>query len=253
MMEKVFESLKFIFDEALFSEYKNETHNKVRECHSIVYEALKELKAIKEVKSSGEYQVKVKYLELLDYGEEKQVYHNYNFNSFEEAKDFSIKEKERLVNIPSSSHYKIVDIEVSDPIKQYNKTDNTNPSEAFECLERIREFLQNRTNTVSFQDLRDVEQALLKAQEQEEDIIHYRGTIENLRRDIVLLKEIKKEQEKVLEIIWKKNVDVQYVRYEAVNVKMYNDYISQLNKVSTINHSSLEDEEFDLLKRWKNV
>lgn len=46
MNKEYLEALKFIFDEALFSEFKNETHTKVRECHSVVYEALKRLEAI---------------------------------------------------------------------------------------------------------------------------------------------------------------------------------------------------------------
>ena len=45
-MSKELKALKFIFNEALFSEFKNETHTKVRECHSIVYEALQRLEAI---------------------------------------------------------------------------------------------------------------------------------------------------------------------------------------------------------------
>lgn len=49
-MSKELEALKFIFDEALFSEFKNETHTKVRECHSIVYEALQRLEAVDNAK-----------------------------------------------------------------------------------------------------------------------------------------------------------------------------------------------------------
>jgi len=59
-MNKELEALKFIFGEALFSEYKNETHTKVRECHSIVYEALKRLEAIDNANPS-------KALELIGY------------------------------------------------------------------------------------------------------------------------------------------------------------------------------------------
>lgn len=47
-MSKELQALKFIFGEALFSEFKNETHTKVRECYSIVYEALKELEQLRE-------------------------------------------------------------------------------------------------------------------------------------------------------------------------------------------------------------
>lgn len=52
IMEKEFEALKFIFGEALFSEYKNETHTRVRECNDVVFKALTELKQINEAKPS---------------------------------------------------------------------------------------------------------------------------------------------------------------------------------------------------------
>ena len=46
MNKEYLEALEFMFNEALFSEFKNETHTKVRECHSIVYEALQRLEQI---------------------------------------------------------------------------------------------------------------------------------------------------------------------------------------------------------------
>lgn len=51
-MNRIFEALNFILGEALFSEYRNETHNKVRKCNDIVFDALTELKSIKESKPS---------------------------------------------------------------------------------------------------------------------------------------------------------------------------------------------------------
>ena len=47
--------------------------------------------------------------------------------------------------------------------------DNVKPSEALKSLERIREFFLHKTREMSFQDLRDIEQVLLRAQEKEKD------------------------------------------------------------------------------------
>lgn len=57
-----------------------------------------------------------------------------------------------------------------------------NPSEALECLERIRAFLSHRTKEMSFQDLRDIEQALIKAQEQEKENKSYKLALKNINK-----------------------------------------------------------------------
>ncbi len=103
------------------------------------------------------------------------------------------------------------------------------PSEALEKLEEIKNYfpyvdLGNGQEYVCQKEFNTITKALIKAQ----------------------------EQEKVLEIIKGKNVDINYLRFEAVDVKQYNDYIQQLNKVSTISHWCLTQEEFDILKRWQN-
>ena len=61
---------------------------------------------------------------------------------------------------------------------------NSNSNEALKCLERTREFLLHRTNEMSFQDLRTIKQALIKAQEQEKVL----EIIKEKEVDICLLK-----------------------------------------------------------------
>ena len=51
---------------------------------------------------------------------------------------------------------------------------NSKPSEALECLERIRAYFLNKTKEIDFQDLRDIEQSLIKAQEQEKENTKYK-------------------------------------------------------------------------------
>ena len=70
MTQEYLKALKFIFDEALFSEFKNETHTKVRECHSIVYEALKRLEVID---NSNPSEALEKLDKILDYFGEAQI------------------------------------------------------------------------------------------------------------------------------------------------------------------------------------
>lgn len=77
----------------------------------------------------------------------------------------------------------------------------TKELEALECLEKTISPLLEPILAEYEDDLSDkitanyfaLKQALLKAQEQEEDIIHYKGTIANLRRDNLILKELNAE------------------------------------------------------------
>ena len=89
--------------------------------------------------------------------------------------------------------------------------------------------------------LPNIKQALLKAQEQENDRLENQ-CLDLLGENIKLTK--------ILSIIKEKDVDINYLRFEAVDVKQYNDYIQQLNKVSTKSYWCLTQEEFELLKRW---
>lgn len=62
------------------------------------------------------------------------------------------------------------------------------------------------------------------------------------------------EQEKVLEIIFEKNVDV-YVLKTCINLEHYNSEIRLKNQNNTYSYEiwyELTQEEFELLKRWNN-
>ncbi len=158
---------------------------------------------------------------------------------------------------------------IEQALQRLESIDNANPSEALEKLDYIENEIKFAYDDdyVSYDYTDDVEyikQALLKLQELEAMAEEYDLQPYQIREALLVfcmmnsagykVSDIEKaqEQEKVLKIIKEKNVDVQYLRYEAVDVRMYNDYVSQLNKVSTINHSSLTEEEFDLLKRYFN-
>lgn len=108
---------------------------------------------------------------------------------------------------------------VKSALQRLESIDNANPSEALECLER---FFNSRkiyepNNTFVFDcitRLNSIKQALIKAQ----------------------------EQEKVLEIIFKKTVGIFQLSC-CKNVYEYNDLKFNDNE-------KLTEEEFDLLKRW---
>lgn len=116
-----------------------------------------------------------------------------------------------------------------------------------ECLKRIdtKNYLTEREHREFYSV---VEGALIKAQENKTDIIHYKGTVDNLRRDNALLKDIKNEQEKVLKIIFeKKIVDIKWLKAS----RDYKEYNSKMLDIYDLS-SFLTDEEYDLLKRYYN-
>lgn len=101
-------------------------------------------------------------------------------------------------------------------LQRLESIDNSNPSEALECLFRIGyNHRENYINGRHKEDYNIVEQTLLKAQ----------------------------EQEKVLVIIKEKNVDIFWLK----NSKTKSDYNSHVF-ISKINE--LTEEEFELLKRY---
>lgn len=100
------------------------------------------------------------------------------------------------------------------------KINNSNPSEALKCLKKICDVSKNDMDInigwIFEHEIDTIKQALLKAQ----------------------------EQEKVLEIIKKKNVDILLIKNKG-NVNQYNEYIEDEN-------DRLTQEEFDLVKRYCN-
>ena len=144
------------------------------------------------------------YLEALNY-----VWYNYYT---EELSQDEVKEIEKNLNI------------VQDGLKRLEAIDNSNSSEALECLEEIGKTLMFvNANTLESKPLKEVmpyyyetvTQALIKAQ----------------------------EQEKVIEIIFKKNVNIVMLKVSE-NVESYN--ITYFDKPKW----QLTEEEFDLLKRY---
>ena len=123
--------------------------------------------------------------------------------------------KEHIGNDTYRLYIKKNDIELLEQaLQRLEAIDNAEPSEALKCLERITAYFLNKTKEMDFQDLRDIEQSLLKAQ----------------------------ENEKVLEIIKEKNVDI-YELQECENVEQY-------NKKCDYWGVQLTQQEYDLLKRW---
>lgn len=119
-------------------------------------------------------------------------------------------------------------------------------SKELECLKRIdtKNYLTEREHKEFYSV---VEGALIKAEENKTDIIHYKGTVDNLRKDNALLKERTNGQEKVLEILFKKQVDLGwlwYCIYECVNS------LNEYNKKMPIEKFKLTEEEYDLIKRY---
>ena len=136
--------------------------------------------------------------------------------------------------------FAVEDIENS--LKRREAIDNANLSEALEDLKELHKLAYD-IDVWKIEDIVQslhIKQALQKAQEQEEDIIHYNGTVENLRRDNALLKDIKNNQEKALMVIFEKMVNILLLEL-AENVDEYNERI--------VRNGQLTEEEFNLLKR----
>lgn len=179
--------------------------------------------------------------------------------------------REIWFNVPEGSqkiHQKHFDLILS-KLNELQVIKESNPSKALECLGKVKNYevenhIKEGWNIILYEEMQEeldtIEQALLKLDFLEDAMdlpTNCFSTFKNRNNDEVNIMRREKyeeyeEQEKVFKIIFEKNVDVQYLRYEAVNVRMYNDYVSQLNKVSTINHNSLNEQEFDLLKRYAN-
>ena len=149
---------------------------------------------------------------------------------------------------------------VEQALQRLEAIDNASPSEALNELEMLHdcstamqelpssnwiEYAENEAelDLKLYFGYEHIKEALIKAQEMQEDIIHYKGTIDNLRRDNALLKDIKNEQEKVLDIAVKKGVDFDLLR-TCNNEHEYN------KEVCYSLQFMLTKEEFDLAKRY---
>ena len=110
---------------------------------------------------------------------------------------------------------------IEQALQRLEAIDNAEPSEALESLERVKGYYAGGIISVEVyleetEEYNTVKQALLKAQ----------------------------KQEKVLEIIFEKNVEIYWLKHSKT-VEEYNKHIKNLR--DTFN---LTQEEFDTLKRW---
>lgn len=100
-----------------------------------------------------------------------------------------------------------------------NELDNAKPSEALNCIEKVNDYLKN--------------------------VYDYKEIIEEVQRDINTIKQAlnkAQEQEKVLEIIFEKGVEM----------ALFNDSktVEDYNRNRNWGAKELTQEEFDTLKRW---
>lgn len=142
---------------------------------------------------------------------------------------------------------------IKNMVQRLESLDNSKPSKALKTLEVLDNTISPLLEPILAKyedDLSDkitanyfaLKQTLIKAQKQEKDIIHYKGTVANLRRDNALLKELNAEKKKVLEIIKEKEVSIFQLNC-CKNVNEYNDLQFKKDK-------KLTKEEFDTLKRY---
>ncbi len=113
------------------------------------------------------------------------------------------------------------------------------PSEALKCVDVLKE---DECITTLYQGkaLETIRQYILKAQEQEKDIIE-------LRRDNALLKDMKNKQEKALEILKKKADFVFFGRSKEVKIEQV-DSEDSLYLMTETGDTILPEEEYDTLK-----
>jgi len=130
-------------------------------------------------------------------------------------------------------------------LQRLEAIDNANSGEALECLERITAYFLNKTKEIDFQDLRDIEQALIKAQENENKIDNLEYEKKMLIKESVRDLKIVENQHKVLEIIKEKPIQSRFViMYLKTTVNpTYEDYRTVVKEKDL-----LIEEEFNMLK-----
>lgn len=115
---------------------------------------------------------------------------------------------------------------IKNMVQRLESTDNANPSEALECLKQIEDVIETKIGlgVVNTYLINIIKQALIKAQ----------------------------EQEKVLEIIFEKNVNVYYFKDELAFWNLSYEYY--INNFSSFHNGPaikmLDEEEFELLKQY---
>lgn len=132
---------------------------------------------------------------------------------------------------------------IKQALQRLEAIDNSKSSKALIGLHKIgsSNYFFGDPATVDKATFNTIEQALLKSQELERLLDHERELNNHL-----ILKE--QEQEKVLKIIFEKNVNFEvFGAFET-----YKDYEIYYNKKFHIIEHKLTEEEFNLVKRWTN-
>ena len=131
-------------------------------------------------------------------------------------------------------------------LQRLESIDNAKPSEALKCLEKANDYLNNVYDYKEIKeevrnDINTIKQALLKAQEDEEENKRLWNDITTISKQYTDLMLEYQEQEKVLEIIKKKEVRLWQLRV-STDLESYNYHC--------LEEEELTEEEFDLLKRY---
>ena len=140
---------------------------------------------------------------------------------------------------------------VDNALQRLESIDNANPSKALECWQWINATIPQWVREKDKEHpnvLEPIKQYILKAQEQD---FNYNKIVIPFLNKLVIILGINdmdemidkiKEQERVLEIIKEKNVNIAVLK-NSPDLKYYNYHVSDWRK--------LTQEEFDLLKRWQ--
>ena len=194
-----------------------------------------------------------------------------------------------LKNEPMTLNKRMIIECIKEKIQRIEAIDNAKPSEAIRCLERIKAYFLNKTKEIDFQDLRDIEQALIKAQEQEKKNAYIEKIKTMMKQKDCVLRYIEsedcfavktilsdgwyklttdfvdnnvREEIKPLPLIEKnkqlKEENAEYKRVlEIIKTKDVDVFRFKKLDFNTLNQlqkscrlPELTQEEFDLLKRW---
>ena len=247
-MDKVFEALEEIGNIDLGDNpYKKFEDNKLKNVYNkefaILYNAIAELKAIKEAEPSEALRKldDISYLVLneIDDLKNKELWKSY-FNTIKQA----------LLKQLSGSQY--TNIVLDEAVK---------PSEAMEALQKLDEMEFHISEKVYVEELNDyvnetqylsntvafstIKQYILKTQELEKENAELKACIRDWEDDYEHLKYAWEKRGKVLEIIKEKDVDIKSLKL----AENWLDYYT-IVKHKTGKNTELTQEEFDLLKRY---
>lgn len=152
---------------------------------------------------------------------------------------------------------------IKQALQRLEQIDNSKTSEALECLEKIihnydeehydeesieeKIYIENHFKDFFEKELNTIKQSLIKAQEQEKEIDRLENQCLDILADNIKLKTKLQEQEKALKIIVEKDIDFGLLKRS----ENWLDYYTRF-KHRTGKNTEITEEEFDLLKRWKN-